>query len=1096
MKKYLHYLKNLKTCLLFIGILCCCNNQSFSQNIRLKIERLGLRIFSPENGVEICGAYGIGFGDDCVSPGCHYNYPEPIVNNKLTINTIDYPLPELSGNDYITKITGPYYTSGGIEYHNVCLTGWTTSGWDFEEAADCSGLFGTPPLRDPIPAPTSLYALWYTNNNFNTSNDIDIEFNAFEDDNVACGGDDAGCFGWNPLNTLSDIPNTINPCGEELKDSMTCTSDGSTRNWGLHYKVSWQWRTLEQDEIDFGKSVCLGTDNIRIYSTSFGTLTNTNFQWQISTDLASWSNVTGSQVSVSVDLSPYTTPQFVYVRKVKTGIACSGFPTPADEYSNICIINIRAAPTVAPTATLVPNINGICEATIENPVDQYNGLVSILAWQYQTSYNNGSTWSASQATIPTLINPGTTNVTACIRFRAVYDCGTSPWRSYCWSLYPQIVAPVASTVYPLDLPFVTNYTCSTDSMYVVFTPGYGGPFGAEDEFEYTTDGGTIWLPYINGQRIRTSNGAGLSYGIRARRTSPSFPGSGCNTSTAYKYYGYWTPYRAATSPSLNTKTPNTTSICPSSVANVSATIDAGLYGIPGDAYDSYQYSIDSGISWNTYTSGANISTGAAVGAIIIRSKRLDGSSNNICSTNWRNMAKWLIFEPANVDFTYTSNLCHNPNAAIVEFTAINPSPGSGVWSITQGSGTLSSTTSLTIQLTGLSTSAPYTRVRWTVSEAGCNKNKSVTITPTTVSNINLTNGNTCQTCPVRNGTTFRFYDNTGKLMANIADNVSPVAELASTEVCVGIDASVQTVTTNYGDLQPYLQRHFSIDPSLNTSSNVTLYFTATEFNNLKIACLATPYAFTNVNELIVSKFPNGSNNTYTLPNTIGGTLILPSASGLDANGYYYITIPVSTFSTFYIHSFGNVPTVLPVELVYFEAKCETDKIKLEWQTATEKNNHHFEIERSANAIDFETILTAPTQNGNSNQLQDYLVYDNNPKNSTLYYRLKQVDNDGQFSYSKITTVDCNVSEKHNTVVAVYPNPTADVLTVAMNHFEEGKAWIKIFDISTNLILQNEINLTHGNNLYDIAVSNLSAGMYLIEISNNDRIVFRNKIVKQ
>lgn len=1090
MKKYLHYLKSLKTCLLFIGILCCCSKQSFSQNIRLKIERLGLRIFSPTNGNEICGTYSIGFGDDCVSVGCDANFPDPVVGGKLIINSIDYLFPSFTGSDYITDISGPFY-SGSIEYYNFCLTGWTTHGWNYDNVIYCGGPYDTE-IKDPIPAPTSLYALWYTNNNFNTSNDIDVQINAYEDDNALCGGDDAGCFGWNPLTSIVDIPNTINPCGEEFKETITCTSDGSTRIWGIHYKVSWQWRTLEPDEIDLSKNICVGTNSVTVRPTAYGTLVNTTYQWQVSSDAANWTDISGTQGFVNVNTSGYTSAQFIYVRKVKKGIACSGFPTPADEFSNICIINIRAAPTVAPTATLVPNFNGVCEATIINPVDQYNGVVA-LTWEYQTSYD-GVNWSTIQNTIPTLVNPTTTTVTGRIRFRAVYSCGNSPWRTYAWTMYPQIVAPVATQVYPLDIPFVTNYTCSTDSMYVVFTPGYGGLPGADDEFEYTTDGGTTWLPYTNGQRIRTTYGATLSYGIRARRTTPTFANSGCNTTTAYKYYGYWTPYRPATSPSLVSKTPNTASICITATANVSATILGGSFGIGGQATDLYQYSIDSGINWNSYTSGANISTTAATGAIMIRARRLDGSSTNECSTNWSILAKWLIIDPT-TDFTYTSAFCYNPSAPIIELSASNPNPGVGAWSITQGTGTLSSTSSLTTQLTGISMSAPLTRVRWTVTEAGCVKTRTVTITPTTVSNINLTNGNTCQTCPVRNGNTIRFYDNTGRLMANIADAVSPNAELAATEVCVGIDASVQMVTTNAGNQQAYLQRHFSIDPVNNTNTHVTLYFTATEFNNLRTACNTTPFAFTNVNELIVSKFPNGSNNNYSLPNAIGGSYIIPTASGLDANGYYFITIPVSSFSTFYIHSYGNEPAVLPIELVYFDAVCEKGKIRIEWQTASENNNHHFEIERSENAIDFETIVTIPTQNGNVNYLQNYTAFDNSPNTSINYYRLKQVDNNGQYSYSNLTLVDCHESTS-STMVRLYPNPAEDKLFIRLENIITEVLFVKIMNTYSSVVYETKWENPLINSLNEIDIEHLPAGVYFIQIYDSKNRLFHQKVIKK
>lgn len=905
MIKYLQHFTYIKYPLLGLLFVCSVSSVTFSQNIQLKIERLGLRIYEANSG-PACGNHANNEVDqDCGVSGLAH-YPEPIVNCRINISGIYDSLPEFRGDEFLWYLDR-YVTFSQIHNAPFCVTGWTDYGWNHSDA------------DNPMPPPKSLYALWYQNNNFNTSNNIDIELAAYEDDNSLCGDNDAWCGGWNVVKTLIDIPNTVLPCGEEFKNSIYCTSDGDSRWWGIHTKVSWQWVSLFEDGIDDVKDVCTGTDHVNVYTQIYGTLQNVAYQWQKSTDAYNWTDIPGNDVYAAVDLSDYNTPMNLYVRKVKKGIACSGFTTPADEPSNVCIIRIRANPTIAPTATRAPAATNTCEATLTNPTGvQYDGLIS-YTMEYQTSYDGGLTWSAIQNTIPTLIN--NTNATinnAKIRLRANYttlsNCSDSPWREYSWNLYPQTKAPVASAIYPTT----AGYTCASDSMSIIFTAGYGGGPSASDDIQYTTDGGSTWLTYTSGQKIPTVGGAGLSYGIRARRVATLT--TNCSN-TPYTYYGYWVPYRSATSPSLGVKTPNVASFCKGAYANVSATILSGNFGVPGQAANQYQYSIDAGNTWQTYTSGANISATNAVDSIYIRVRRIDGNpfpvSVGPCSTDWTIIAAWRVIDPI-CDFTATSSYCYNPNAPYIEIRAVRPSPGIGTWSIVSGSGSLSSTTAQNTQLTGTTVGSP-TRIRWSVTESGCTETKDTIITPAAVSNVNLTNGNACQTCPIRNGNTLRFYDNTGKLMAQIQDVTPPTAELSITEVCVGIDASVQSVTTNYGVQQPYLQRHFSIDPTTNTTSNVTLYFTTTEFNNLKSACNATQYAFTNVNQLIVSKFPNGGNNVYTMPNANGATYIIPTASGLDANGYYYVTIPVSTFSTFYIHSTNGLPAVLPIVLTYFTA---------------------------------------------------------------------------------------------------------------------------------------------------------------------------------
>ena len=900
--------------------------QSLSaQNIRLKVERLGLQIYQPSYG-KVCNTPN-NINQDI---GVLTKIPDPVVNTRLKINGAYYTLPEFSAEDFLWE-----EVEGVFNIYN-CVAGWTNHGWSHSDYYDQFDVTGYT-VKNPLPAAKSLYELWHQNNNFNTSANIEIQLGAYEDDYLQ--ENDAWCGGWNLMRTISDIPNSIAPCGQEFKDSIFCTSDGSGRWWGIHYKVSWQWVALFEDGIDDVKDVCIGADHVNVYTQIYGSLQNVNYQWQKSTDAVNWTNITGNNVYTSVDLSAYNTTMNLYVRKVKKGIACNGFSTPADEYSNICIIRIRPNPSIAPTATRAPAATNTCEATLTNPTGvQYDGLIS-YTMEYQTSYDGGLTWSAIQNTIPTLIN--NTNATinnAKIRLRANYttlsNCSDSPWREYSWNLYAQTVEPIASSIYPTTV----GYTCSSDSMSIIFNAGYGGGPSAVDDLDYTTDGGTTWLAYTSGQKIPTPGGAGLSYGIRARRIATLT--TNCSN-TPFTYYGYWTPYRPTTSPTLGAKTPNVAGFCKGSYANVSATIFSGSFGVPGQAANQYQYSIDAGNTWQTYTSGANISTTNAVDSIYIRVRRVDGNpiANAIgpCSSDWTIIAAWRIIDPI-CDFTSTSSYCYNPSAPYVEIRAVRPSPGIGTWSIVSGSGSLSSTTAQNTQLTGLTVGSP-TRIRWSVTESGCTKIKNLDINPAAVSPSNITDGGVCQICPVKNSGTFKFFDNNGKLIAKIEDAVSPTIELGNTEVCAAIDPSVQNIIDDNGNVQPYLQRHFSIKPTTNTTSNVTLYFTATEFNNLKSSCNATQYAFTNVNQLIVSKFPNGGNNIYTLPNTNGATDITPTASGIDANGYYYITVPVSTFSTFYIKPKNIIGARFSAEFIDNKPIVDTSVAAINNLVLTDKDIH-------------------------------------------------------------------------------------------------------------------------------------------------------------
>jgi hypothetical protein len=113
---------------------------------------------------------------------------------------------------------------------------------------------------------------------------------------------------------------------------------------------------------------------------------------------------------------------------------------------------------------------------------------------------------------------------------------------------------------------------------------------------------------------------------------------------------------------------------------------------------------------------------------------------------------------------------------------------------------------------------------------------------------------------------------------------------------------------------------------------------------------------------------------------------------------------------------GNTP--LPVRLVSFTGQQLDGQVQLKWQSAEEKNTSHFEVERSADGKNFSQVLTKKAQ-GNSASLVSYTALDNSPLGGTSYYRLKMVDLDGTFEYSKLVAVSAEGSVQ----ARAYPNPS-------------------------------------------------------------------------
>ncbi len=119
------------------------------------------------------------------------------------------------------------------------------------------------------------------------------------------------------------------------------------------------------------------------------------------------------------------------------------------------------------------------------------------------------------------------------------------------------------------------------------------------------------------------------------------------------------------------------------------------------------------------------------------------------------------------------------------------------------------------------------------------------------------------------------------------------------------------------------------------------------------------------------------------------------------------------------------PITLPIELSVFEAIQNDHKVRINWTTSSEINNSYFVLERSYNTELFKPIFTREGK-GNSSTNQYYSFEDENPLSGTNYYRLKQVDYDGQFSYSKIISIDLKNTASENASLnnsfSIYPNP--------------------------------------------------------------------------
>ena len=180
---------------------------------------------------------------------------------------------------------------------------------------------------------------------------------------------------------------------------------------------------------------------------------------------------------------------------------------------------------------------------------------------------------------------------------------------------------------------------------------------------------------------------------------------------------------------------------------------------------------------------------------------------------------------------------------------------------------------------------------------------------------------------------------------------------------------------------------------------------------------------------------------------------------------------------------------LPVELLSFHAKANSNQAVLTWATASETNNDKFVIEKSDNGTQW-TVAGEVKGNGTTNTMHSYNFTDN-AISAHQYYRLKQVDLNGAFSYSNIELV--TFGRKTNTPVTLLANPIREQIQFNLNGNVLNQAILEIY--STAGVLVKKQILTEGNLQNGINISNLAPGIYLYKISEAQQILGSDRIIK-
>lgn len=261
---------------------------------------------------------------------------------------------------------------------------------------------------------------------------------------------------------------------------------------------------------------------------------------------------------------------------------------------------------------------------------------------------------------------------------------------------------------------------------------------------------------------------------------------------------------------------------------------------------------------------------------------------------------------------------------------------------------------------------------------------------------------------------------------------------------------------------------------------VTLYWEDSDFSSID-NCTATDIRVAHWNS-VTSEWENNNDAVTT------------SGSCVSGSGSVSTTAVVTDFSPFTFGSLNLTYNPLPIELLSFDAFFLGDEVELKWVTASEINNDFFTLEKTQDGINYEIVETISGA-GNSTGVLNYSFVDSLPLKGVSYYRLKQTDFDGKFTYSELKMVQKTIGNDFS--FEIYPNPNeGDFFSIQFNtnNTEEG-VLVVVYDLLGNELF-SKIIVTSENEMEVYAIDpshQLDPGVYLI-IASDENAIYKKRLI--
>lgn len=225
-------------------------------------------------------------------------------------------------------------------------------------------------------------------------------------------------------------------------------------------------------------------------------------------------------------------------------------------------------------------------------------------------------------------------------------------------------------------------------------------------------------------------------------------------------------------------------------------------------------------------------------------------------------------------------------------------------------------------------------------------------------------------------------------------------------------------------------------------------------------------------------------NEYTFATPVAGRYVRMNGTKRGT------TIADNGYSLYEFQINGTIQQPLPVVLTSFGAAPQGTGVALGWATASEQHNAGFEVQRSADGVAFTTLATVAGQ-GTTERAHTYGYLDAAPLRTTSYYRLKQLDIDGAFTYSPVVAVQAVAS---TAALSVYPNPTADRTTVTWETPIEGTGRWYLTN-STGQVVHAEALSSEAASTLTLDLQPYPTGSYILTVESAGKVLRRARVQK-